>query len=140
SETVSGLYQKLYEDNACGKVSDEWFMQLSHKYETERMELKTKISDCRKRLSEMNEQRKDREMFVSTIRRFMRMECLTAPILRELIDHIDVYETQGTGTDRTQRIVIYYRFVGYLELPQEPTYTAETRQGVAISYLPTKSA
>ena len=79
-------------------------------------------------------------MFMSTIRRFMRMERLTAPILRELIDHIDVYETEGTGTDRTQRIVIYYRFVGYLELPQEPTYTAETRQGVAISYLPTKSA
>ena len=140
SKTVSGLYQRLYEDNACGKVSDEWFMQLSHKYETERMELKAKISEYRKRLSEMNEQRKDREAFVSAVRRFMRMERLTAPILRELINHIDVYETEGTGTGRTQRIVIYYRFVGYLKLPQEPTYTAETRQGVAIFYLPTKSA
>ena len=32
NETVSNLYEKLYEDNATGKVSDEWFMQLSHKY------------------------------------------------------------------------------------------------------------
>ena len=35
NDTVSRLYEKLYEDNAIGKVSDEWFMQLSHKYEVE---------------------------------------------------------------------------------------------------------
>ncbi|MBQ4338515.1 MAG: DUF4368 domain-containing protein, partial [Clostridia bacterium] len=34
-----------------------------------------------------------------------------------LIDHIDVYETQGKGKNKTQRVVIYYRFVGYIELP-----------------------
>ena len=27
----------------------------------------------------------------------MEMERLTAPMLRELIDHIDVYETEDTG-------------------------------------------
>ena len=27
------------------KVTDEWFLQLSHKYEVERMELKEKIAD-----------------------------------------------------------------------------------------------
>ena len=36
NETISRLYEKLYEDNATGKVSDEWFMQLSHKYEEKR--------------------------------------------------------------------------------------------------------
>ncbi len=40
NDTVSKLYEKLYEDNATGKVSDEWFMQLSRKYEVERLELK----------------------------------------------------------------------------------------------------
>ena len=35
NDTVSRLSEKLYEDNATGKVSDEWFMQLSHKYEVE---------------------------------------------------------------------------------------------------------
>ena len=37
NDTVAQLYEKLYEDNATGKVSDEWFMQLSHKYEVERL-------------------------------------------------------------------------------------------------------
>ena len=82
---VSRLYEKLYEDNATGKVSDEWFMQ---------------------------------------------MDYLTAPLLRELIDHIDVFETEGIGKNRTQRIVIYYRFVGYVEIPaapRHPHYKADTR-------------
>lgn len=53
SETVARMYEKLYEDNANGKVSDEWFMQLSHKYEVERMELKAKIAELRKKLADM---------------------------------------------------------------------------------------
>ncbi len=45
----------------------------------------------------------------------MEMQTLTAPLLRELIDHIDVYETEGTRKNRTQRIMIHYKFVGVIE-------------------------
>ena len=69
----------------------------------------------------------------------MQMETLTAPLLKELIDKIVVYETQGTGKHRTQRIVIYYRFVGYLEIPLTESeweyYRADKRQGVAVEYI-----
>lgn len=138
NDTVSRLYEKLYEDNAIGKVSDEWFMQLSHKYEVERMELKSKITALRKKLSESGKQQQQREGVILAVRRFMQMDYLTAPLLRELIDHIDVFETEGTGKNRTQRIVIYYRFVGYVEIPaapRHPHYKADTRQGVAVEYL-----
>ena len=138
NETVSQLYEKLYEDNATGKVGDEWFMQLSHKYEVERMELKSKITALRKKLSESGKQQQQRESFILAVRRFMQMDYLTAPLLRELIDHIDVFETEGPGKNRTQRIVIYYRFVGYVEIPaapRHPHYKADTRQGVAVEYL-----
>ncbi len=138
NDTVSRLYEKLYEDNTIGKVSDEWFMQLSHKYEVERMELKSKITDLRKKLSESGKQQQQRENFILAVRRFMQMEYLTAPLLRELIDHIDVFETEGIGKNRTQRIVIYYRFVGYVEIPaapRHPHYKADTLQGVAVEYL-----
>ena len=93
--SVSRLYEKLYEDNAVGKVSDEWFMQLSHKYETERLELKAKIKTLRQKLSECGQCEQGRENFTSAIRRFMRMDRLTAPLLRELIDRIDVFETRA---------------------------------------------
>ena len=66
------------------------------------------------------------------------MDNLTSPLLRELIDHIDIFETEGTGKSRTQRIVIYYRFVGYVEIPEvshRPNIIADTRKGVATKYL-----
>ena len=143
NDTVSRLYEKLYEDNVSGKVSDEWFMQLSHKYEVERMELKTKITALRRKLANMGSRQQEREDFIYAVRRFMEMDRLTAPLLRELIDHIDVYETEGVGKNRTQRLVIYYRFVGYIELPEDYScqhYKAETREGVAVEYIPTMSA
>ena len=63
---------------------------------------------------------------------------LTKQVLNELIDHIDVYETQGTGKNKTQRLVIYYKFVGYLDIDPtqcHPNYTADIREGVAIEYV-----
>ena len=137
SGTVSQLYEKLYEDNVIGKVSDEWFVELSHKYEKERMDLKAKIADTRYRIEELKNNNSEYEKFISAIRRFMQMDNLTSPLLRELIDHIDIFETEGTGKSRTQRIVIYYRFIGYIELPdtQVQNYTADTRKGVAVEYI-----
>ncbi|MGN0654299.1 MAG: recombinase family protein [Oscillospiraceae bacterium] len=136
-QTVATLYEKLYEDNATGKVSDEWFMQLSHKYEVERVELKAKIAEYRTRLSSMSSMQQSKDAFLSSVRKFLEMETLTAPLVRELIDHIDVYESEGKGKNKTQRVVIHYNFVGCLEIPQsdEPCVAADTRQGVAIGYI-----
>ncbi|MEE1321701.1 MAG: DUF4368 domain-containing protein [Acutalibacteraceae bacterium] len=62
---------------------------------------------------------------------------ITAPLIYKLIDHIDVYEAEGKGKNKTQRVVIHYNFVGYLEIPEsgEPYFTADTRQRVAIGYI-----
>lgn len=137
-EKVANLYEKLYEDNVSGKVTDEWFMHMSRKYEVERAELKVRISKLRDDILLLKNKEQDKETFVSAIRKFMRMETITAPLLHELIDHIDVYETEGTGKNKTQRIVIHYRFVGYIELPiqEEEMFSNDTRQGVAVTYIP----
>ena len=85
----------------------------------------------------------EKDDFLKAVRKFMEMDSLTAPMLRELIDHIDVYEKEGGKKNYTQRIVIYYRFVGYLELPssEDENYKANTRKGVDVEYIPTaKSA
>lgn len=129
-----------------GKVTDEWFMELSHKYEVERMELKEKIAECKQKLEDLNKQQHRKDAFLAAVRKFMEMRTLTNQILRELIDHIDVYEVEGRGKNRTQRMVIYYKFVGYLEIPSHlsaPNYKADLRQGVAVEYVscePTDSA
>ena len=134
-QKVANLYEKLYEDNAEGKVTDEWFTHMSHKYEMERTELKGKITELRKKLSSSQETTKGKEIFLYAVRSFMEIETLTAALAKELIDHIDVYEAEGKGKNKTQRIVIYYRFVGYIELPDEIPIVNDTRQGVAVNYI-----
>ena len=136
-QTVAGLYEKLYEDNATGKVSDEWFTHMSHKYEVERAELKIKIFNLREQVANMQTVQHSKDMFIGAIRKFLDMDTVTAPLIHELIDHIDVYEAEGKGKNKTQRVVIHYNFVGYLEIPESdmPCFTADTRQGVAIGYI-----
>ena len=64
----------------------------------------------------------------------MEMETLTAPMLRELIDHIDVYEKKGGKKNYTQRIVIYYRFVGFLELPETDGNNYKANKNLLTTY------
>ena len=86
----------------------------------------------------MGEKENEREEFIRVIRKFMEMRTLSKQVINELIDHIDVYETQGTGKNKTQRLVIYYKFVGYLDIDPaqcHPNYTADIREGVAVEYV-----
>lgn len=136
---IDVLYERLYEDNVSGKVTDSFFMELSHKYENEKEELKKKIFNLKIQLDELNKKVFNKEMFLSAIGKFMEMKTITAPLIRELIDHIEVHETEGEGKYKTQRIVIFYRFVGYIEIPEmalNQGITKDTRQGVSVSYIP----
>ena len=102
------------------------------------MELKEKIAEDKERLRKLNENNCKKENFISAVRKFMEMKELTPALLKELIDKIEVYETEGVGKNRTQRIVIHYRFVGFIGISgssKKQHHTAETRKGVAVQYL-----
>ena len=136
---IDVLYERLYEDNVSGKVTDSFYMELSHKYENEKEELKKKIFNLKIQLDELNKKAFHKEMLLNAIRKFMEMKTITAPLIRKLIDHIEVHETEGEGKYKTQRIVIFYRFVGYIEIPKmalNQGIAKDTRQGVSVSYIP----
>ncbi|HCU32364.1 MAG TPA: recombinase [Ruminococcaceae bacterium] len=137
-EMIPKLLKSLYEDKLNGKTTEENYSILSSEYADEREQLKKKILKLRKKLAEMGEKESEREEFIRAIRKFMEMRTLTRQVLNELIDHIDVYEVQGTGKNKTQRLVIYYKFVGYLDIDPtqcHPNYTADIREGVAVEYV-----
>ena len=139
-DEILNLYPKLYEDNVSGKISDEMFFSMTKKYETEQLELKKKISDMTGQINTLNSIIENKDRFISAVRNFMTMEFLNHNILRELIDHIDVFSVEGSGHNRTQRIVIYYRFVGDISSPENKefsNYIENTRKGVSIEYLTT---
>ena len=66
----------------------------------------------------------------------MQMETLTPALLNEMIEKIEVHSIEGKGKNKTQKIIIHYRFVGYIEIPvDDENYIANTRQGVAVEYI-----
>ena len=140
SKELLRLYERLYEDNVNGKVTDEWFMRLSHKYELEQDELKKQTFELKNKLGSLNNAKSSSESFIRAIRKFMTMQTLTPIVLQELIEKIEIFNVEGKGKNRTQRLIIHYRFVGCIDLPSvipKHTYKLDSRQGVAIEYLPT---
>ena len=140
------LLKNLYEDKVSGRMQEEDSAILSREYTEERESPKNKVRVHRDRLRRIEQSAGEREQFIRAIRKFMEMRTLTNQILRALIDHIDVYEAEGRGKNRTQRMVIYYKFAGYLEIPSRlsaPNYKTALRQGAAVEYVscePTESA
>lgn len=136
TKEVALMYEKLFEKHINGIVGEESFMQLSQKYEAERDELKVKIKQYRDDLSEIETLRTSKEQFTMAVRKFMQMETLTPAILNELIEKIEVHSIEGRGKDKTQKIIIHYRFVGIIENPNKTeNVVLEPRQGVAVEYL-----
>ena len=136
TKEVAVMYEKLFEKHINGIVNEESFMQLSQKYEAERDELKVKIRQYRDELSEIENLRTSKEQFTMAIRKFMQMETLTPALLNELIEKIEVYSIEGKGKNKTQKIIIHYRFVGVIDNPvKEENIVLEARQGVAVEYL-----
>lgn len=139
SQELLRLYEHVYEDNVNGKVTDDWFMRLSHKYEVEQEELKKQMFDLKNKIERLDTAQNSSGSFIRAILKFMTMQTLTPIVLQELIDKIEVFPIEGTGKNRTQRLVIHYRFVGCIDLPSivpKHTYKLDSRQGVAIEYLP----
>jgi hypothetical protein len=76
------------------------------------------------------------------VREVTEIETLTPAILNELVEKIVVHHAQGTGKTKTQRLDVYYNFVGTLEVPDAElprSVMIGTRQGVAVEYITRKA-
>lgn len=141
-KNVDSLYEKCYEDNAAGKIDDEWFCHLSAKYSSERKQCQDRITAINEKLESLSFSQKSQDDFISAIRSFMKVDKLTKPLLSELIDRIDVYDTVGTGKDKTQKVVIFYRFIGEFWFQNNDAYelTVDPQKGKVVHYSVDSSA
>lgn len=56
--------------------------------------------------------------FLELVRKYTDIQELTPEILREFIDKIVVYHRENIGGETVQRVDIYYKMIGHIELPQ----------------------
>ena len=55
-EELDGLFERIYEDNVSGKLSDDRFARMSRRYEEEQKELAEKIKALRAEIDKQNSQ------------------------------------------------------------------------------------
>ncbi|MEF2738941.1 MAG: recombinase family protein, partial [Clostridia bacterium] len=108
---IDSVIMKLFEQNALGKISDERFEKMSSAYESEQKELAQKRDELRTKIRAEEKKTQSTNQFLETIRKYETVTELNRSMLVELIDSIYVYQAEGTGKDRKQRVKINYRFL-----------------------------
>ena len=118
------IIRKLYEDNVCGKLTDERFTKLSAGYEQEQVELAANVQKLRCEFAAAQEQTGNAEKFLKLVRKYTEPKELTAVMVQEFIEKIIVHAPDKSSGHRVQRIDIRYNFIGEMEFSTE--YTRRT--------------
>lgn len=105
------LIQKLFEQVALGAIPQERFATLSATYEDEQKTLKSKIAELEENISGRGGDVQNIMRFFELVRKHDEVTELSAAIIHEFIDSVVVYQAEGKRKDRTQKVVINFRFI-----------------------------
>lgn len=108
------LFQRVYEDNISGKLTDERFSKLSAAYEDEQRTLTARVKVLHAELDKEQEQAGNIAQFVALVKRYTDLQELTPSVLNEFIERITVSAPDKSSGHRVQKIHIKYHFVGVL--------------------------
>ena len=108
---IDSIIMKLFEQNVAGKISDGRFEKMSVSYENEQRELEERRKVLKEKIEAEDYKTKNTNQFLETIRKYENVTELNRSMLVELIDSIYVYQAEGTGKERTQKVEINYRFL-----------------------------
>ena len=144
-EELDGLFERIYEDNVSGKLSDDRFAKMSQRYEDEQKELSEKIKKLRSEIEKQSSRSMTTDMFIGLVRKYTRARKLTPRMLNELIEKIEVFNAEKIDGVWEQRLRIHYNCVGTIEIPTVlplpiPEVSVNTRKGVVVNYAPCELA
>ena len=144
-EELDDLFERIYEDNVSGKLSDDRFAKMSRRYEDEQKELAEKIKKLRSEIEKQSSRSMTTDMFIGLVRKYTRARKLTPRMLNELIEKIEVFNAEKIDGVWEQRLRIHYNCIGTIEIPTVlplpiPEVSVNTRKGVVVNYAPCELA
>ena len=111
---IDALIQKIYEDNASGKLSDERYTTLSLSYEEEQKALKAAVPEMQAYLETETDKTESLQRFIQKVKQITELKALTPELIHEFVDKIVVYAPRYLDGKRVQLLDIYYSGVGIL--------------------------
>ena len=117
---LTKILNRLYEDMAMEKISEERYQAMAPGYEREQEVLKVQREKLVAEISRSEEVYENIEKFLPVIWKYTDIKEINAHILNELIEKIVVHE-KAVDEDgiKSQRVDIYYKFIGCVNLRRE---------------------
>lgn len=106
------ILNKLYEDRALEKITEERYLSMNTNYENEYNELKERQNVLTQQIEKIETTECNAETFTNLIEKYLNITELNARILNELIEKIIVHEKEIINGEKYQMVEIYYKFVG----------------------------
>jgi len=123
-DELDSLFERLYEDNVTGKLTDERFAKMSAKYEQEQKGIRAEIDAFETVVTGQESKLGDLDKFLAMVRKYTHIQELSPAIVNELIDRIIVHEPEKARGHRIQQVDIVYNGVGAVDLSQLQSYMA----------------
>lgn len=118
ADELDTLILRIYEDNVSGKLTDKRFEKMSGEYEREQEDLEQSIAEIQAKLNSFEEQSVRADRFLALVDKYTDFKELTTPMLNEFVEKVIVYEADKSSGKRTQRVDIYFNFIGRIEVPR----------------------
>lgn len=110
------LFTSIYEDKTSGVLTESRFKMLAEQYEQEQEELKEKVKILSDEIEQQEQETNNVERFIAKVHKYFDLQELTPNILNDLVKRVEVYAPEKINGRRTQRIDIFYDFVGLLPM------------------------
>lgn len=99
---LSGLFRRLYEDFAGGRICEQEFMKMAEAYEGEQRKLGEEIGLLR-------ENKTSEEGFLSLAKRYGEDISLTEEVVEAFLERVAVYGSKSSGR---REVSVYLKFIG----------------------------
>ena len=119
NEDLDTLFKRIYEDMVSGRLSNERFDKLSSEYEEEQRQVRQTITELQVLIDSGEQSEFDLHQFLVNVRRYTAPEELTAELLNDLIDRIVIHAPDMSSGHRKQKIEIYYKAAGIINIADE---------------------
>ena len=126
-DELSALIRSLYENLMAGLLPERQYKQLMAQYDSEQAELESKMETMKSEIAEDRSSSVDIQHFISLIRKCKNPTEISDSMFNELVDKIVVYEAEGAGNARTQKVDIYFNYVGQVDIAYTEEELAELK-------------
>ena len=111
------LMNKIYEDNALGRLPQKRIESFTKTYGEEQGTLETEVAEIQSAVEKYEDDNGHAEWFMKLVERYTDFEEITPAMIREFIEKIVVHAKESHYVQSSpQRVEIHLNFIGEIEL------------------------